>query len=218
VKNYFIELIEKKTITTRDELQKAFHQAAKKTHPDSSGLVSDIPLFITLKEQYDEACLHFQHDSTLSKTETAKKNLRYTFFRELHILMTLKSMKVTAPVEEEIHQSELKTERAFTLWLHQATDLYQKAMSELYIIEDEGNLNTLETVYKPAVIKTIEPLLFTICAFHLSGIDFHKKQMERNWKEVKNLLHEKNMKHLEEFFLLLVSDARWGAALFTEEF
>jgi|GEM_PF-2202039 len=216
--NIFIKLIQNKKINTLEELKKAYRKFAKKTHPDIVGSDQFVEKFIKFKDYFEEAKHYLQSNISFfdENNLTIKNNYRFLFFQELSKLDTLemphnKSNKI---IEEKIKSYNEAISILFKKWEKDYYNLFKSANLEYNLIKKEKPKNNLANLRKPSLYFNLKPVIFNICNYHITGLQFYQKQSKRSLDTIIKRLEENNFFSLKKYLLFLIKDMDNGPAVF----
>jgi hypothetical protein len=217
MENLFIKLIQSGKIKNLEELKKAFRKVAKRTHPDIVGSDQFINKFILFKSFFEEAKQFLKSDDTntdKNKT-TIIENYRFLFFKDLKNLDTLELPRYqNKKIVEQIKQTKESIAVNFKKWKPDYYKLFLSANNQYEQIKNEKYINTLANLRKPSLYKNLRPVFFNLTNYHITGINFYKKQLKRNLENILKRLKNNNYHDLKKFILFLIEDMEKGPAVF----
>ena len=75
-------------------------------------------------------------------------------------------------------------------------------------------MNTLANLRKPSLYKNLRPIFFNLSNYHITGLEFYKKQLKRNLNQILKRLEDNNFLDLKKFLVFLINDIENGPAVF----
>lgn len=217
MENIFINLINKRKIKNANDLKKVFRKIAKKTHPDIVGSDEYVKKFIQFRKNFEEAKHYLQliHDTPEKNETNIEKNFRFLFFKELEKLDSLEIAHKTkyTKIEKKINITKESMTNYFKKWREDYFELFLTANNEYQQIKDQKPKYNLANLRKPSLYKNLRPVFFNLSNYHLTGIDFYKKQLKRNLSSIIDRLEENNFFALKKFMLFLIDDMENGPAV-----
>lgn len=216
MENIFINLIKNGKIHNPDELKKAFRKIAKKTHPDIVGSDQFVQKFIQFKKNYEDAKQYLKliHSIPEENVTTSEKNFRFLFFQELKKLDTLELPRnKNKKIEDKINATKESLSNYFKKWRENYFELFLSANNEYQQIKDEKPKYNLENLRKPSLYKNLRPVFFNLSNYHITGLEFYKKQLKRNLNSIIERLEKNNFFALKKFLLFLIEDMENGPAV-----
>jgi hypothetical protein len=213
--NFFINLIDEGKIKNIDDLKKAFRKVAKKTHPDSVGSDRFVRKFVIFRNFYEEAKKYLGSKKDEKKGGGVPENFRYLFFKELSTLDALElPHNRNDETEERIRLSAGTAYRYFREWRIDRLELYVSANVEYEKIRNEKFVYSLSNLRKVPFHRRLVPVFFNLCNYHMTGLEFYKRQIERMLAPVLDELDEKKYESLKCYLLFLTDDMKNGPAVF----
>lgn len=215
MENLFITMINEGRIKNSDELKRAFHSIAKKTHPDMVGSDRYVDRFIKFNKQFSEAKEYLKGRGEMEDAPEPPLDYRLLFYQELFALISLE--EPGRYLNEQL-RSRVKTvgtgvRKAFLRWKESESRLFNSAALEYLNIRDEKSHNDFAHLRKPLIMVSLHPLIFSLCSYHISGKEFHLKQFYRNLKSVIVRLEEAGFLIMKEALLYLAADVKRGPAI-----
>src|SRR4030042_526834 len=204
MENIFIKLIKEGTIRNLDELKNAFRKIAKKTHPDTVGSDELVEKFIQFKVFFDEAKEFLKSKSLIPEGSDvyAVNDYRLLFFQSMQKLDTLElPHNKNKRTEENIKTTRESMALYFKKWKVEYYELFESADFEYDIIKMEKPNNDIANLRKPLLYMNLMPVFFNLCNYHITGLEFYKKQLKRNLDPIIKRLEEKKFFELKEFLL-----------------
>ena len=217
MENIFINLIKSGKIKNLEDLKKAFRKVAKKTHPDIVGSDQFINKFILFKTFYEEAKQFLKSGNLNSKknTITTIENYRFLFFKDLKKLNTLELPHyMNKKIIEQIKQTKESIAVNLKNWKPDYYNLFLSANNQYEQIKNEKPKNTIANLRKPSLYKNLSPVFFNLSNYHITGLQFYKKQLKRNLDNILKRLENNNYHDLKKFILFLIDDMEKGSAVF----
>ena len=217
MENIFIDLIKSGKIKDLEELKKAFRKIAKKTHPDIVGSEQFINKFILFKSFFEEAKQFLKSDNSIAEKNktTIIENFRFLFFKDLKNLDTLELPRCqNKKIVEQIKQIKESIAFNFKKWKPDYFKLFISANNQYEQIKNEKYKNTLANLRKPSLYKNLRPIFFNLSNYHITGLEFYKKQLKRNLNNILKRLEDNSYNKLKKFILFLIEDMEKGPAVF----
>lgn len=212
IKNPFLPLIRDGKITTSDELKKVYRRLLKETHPDKVGSEERLDLFLQLESFYKEALEQF---STAEKPNKAESRLQ--FYKALLLILDLESrLKLSRKeVEASLERVAKEVTKYWEEWQGRENPFFYPAFHNLVSFLGQTGINDLDHLREPSLFRTIAPVLYKICAYHISAKSFYIKQINRGFILLEETLKKEGQEALLQWILFLLQDAQKGPAIFS---
>ena len=215
--NPLLALIEKGRITSSEQLKSAYRSLVMKTHPDAVGSNRLVEAYILLSSQYEEAkrFLDERGGRAVKSGRTTVLNHRLAYFQILQRLELIDKPYSFHRRENARRIEVLKAEARFHFdgWSSRHHDLYENAEHEYDRLKEE---KPASPGTKEDLAITISPIFYNIVTYHLTGIEFYRKQVQQNLAAILLRLAGADCTALKELIELLIRDMNNGAAVFGE--
>lgn len=210
MENLFITMIDEGRISNSEELKRAFHSIAKKTHPDMVGSNRYVERFIKFNKQFIEAKEYLKRRGEDEKIIEPPPDYRLIFFRELFALISLElpGKYLDEQLRRRVLEIGKMVKEAFSGWKVSEHKLFNSAALEYLKIRNEKPHNDFAHLRKPLLMVSLQPLIFSLCSYHISAKEFHLKQFNRNLKSVVIRLEEAGFLIMKEALLYLAADLK----------
>jgi hypothetical protein len=188
-----------------------------KTHPDAVGSNRLVEAYILLSSPYEEA-KHFLDERggrAVKSGSTTVLNHRLAYFQILQRLELIDTPYRFHRRENSRRIEVLKAEARFHFdgWSSRYKDLYENAEHEYARLKAEKPTGP---GMKEDLAITISPNFYHIVTYHLTGIQFYRKQVRQNLAAILLRLVGADCTALKELIAMLIRDLNNGAAVFGE--
>lgn len=215
--NPLLVLIEKGRITSPEQLKSAYRSLVMKTHPDAVGSNRLVEAYLLLSSQYEEAKRFLDElRGRAGKSGGATMlNHRLAYFQLLQRLEMIDKPYSFHRRENARRIQVLKAEARFHFggWNNRYQGLYENAEREYDGLKAE---TPADPGGKDALAITISPIFYNIVTYHLTGIEFYRKQVRQNLAAILQRLVAADCAALKELIELLIRDMNNGPAVFGE--
>ncbi len=210
--NVFIKYIQDGKIHTLGELKRVYRRAVMKTHPDSVGSERLVGKFIEFGGQYEEAKRFLGRLAPAEIEKTQEHNFRLSFFQELKKLHALELSFTVGRRSNEERMGLARDEAlsCFLKWKGDCSDLYLAAAREYEQVRKEKPAGPYR---KHELYFNLRPVFHNIIFYHLTAVEFYRRQMRQNLSAIMQRLEERNLLALRDFLRLLIDDVENGPAL-----
>jgi hypothetical protein len=221
MENYFIKLIREGSIHSTEDLKRTFRLIAKKTHPDTAGTDRYVKEFMLFMEQYEEA-LKFLHEligKERKVKEEVKINYRLSFYRQLIDIYFLEGYSLMTKRKEtntKISGAFINGADFFEKWQPSLAGLCKTGLADYEMIKNEKQKNVISNIRKLPLFLNLRPILFNVAKYHITGLEFYKKQTGQNLDAVINRLEETGHIDFKEFLVFMINDMNNGPAIFDD--
>jgi hypothetical protein len=213
--NPFLELVRTGRITTLVQLRSAYRTLLLKSHPDAVGSDRLLERYLSFSSYYEEARLAIQQaeGSPSENPDSGAENHRLAFYQALQKLERIDKPYAFHRKESitKINDLKMQARYHFNRWGGMDPRIYMEADRDYDRLKAEKPSGPY---MKNALAINVIPIVHNIVAYHLTGIDFYKKQVKQNLQAVMGKLDDHCCATLRTFIELLLDDMKDGPAVF----
>jgi hypothetical protein len=217
MRNPLIKLVDEGRIANLEQLKSTYRLLVMKTHPDAVGSNRLLEGYLRLSSYFHEArqLLDARNADPRRAKQAVGENHRFAYYQLLDTLERIdKPYSFHRPQNaQRIRRLKDEAHAHFGAWNSCFTELCLAADREYDRLKSERSVGVSRQ--RPLVVA-ISPVFHNIVAYHLTGMEFHRKLVQQDLKAILRRLVAEGCPALKEFIELLIRDLGNGPAIFGE--